>query len=376
MRRGLVAGLAPLVALGACNFLTGVDDYRLCDANECGDASSADVATEATTDAADADAYTGPLSCEGLAKNCGPKATDDCCASAIVQGGSFSLGLVDYATREAGPPTAATISTFRLDNYLVTIGRFRNFITATENGWHPKLGDGKHVHLDGGGLVGEPGWHSSFGAMPNTQAAWDSNGLKSGCEFVGEPYIDYTPVDIGIDNSAINCVRWQLAYAFCIWDGGFLPTYAELDYAAAGGSEQRVYPWSSPPTSTAIDWKTADYSEPQYSCTGDPFDDGGPHKCSTGDLVRVGLKTGAGRWGQLDLAGYFDEQTLDCEDPPDGAPCNDCVHNVVCGFPLRRPTHGGNFGDDQDSIHTDLQRVELVDDQGHPWMGFRCARSP
>ena len=47
------------------------------------------------------------------------------------------------------------------------------------------------------------------------------------------------------ENLPINCVDWAEAYAFCIWDGGFLPSEAEWEYAAAGGSLQLDYPWGS-----------------------------------------------------------------------------------------------------------------------------------
>src|SRR5580704_6839465 len=46
------------------------------------------------------------------------------------------------------------------------------------------------------------------------------------------------------ENLPITEAHWYAAYAFCIWDGGFLPSEAEWNYAAAGGSDQRAYPWS------------------------------------------------------------------------------------------------------------------------------------
>jgi formylglycine-generating enzyme required for sulfatase activity len=40
----------------------------------------------------------------------------------------------------------------------------------------------------------------------------------------------------------IICVNWCEAYAFCIWDGGFLQSETEWKYAASGGSKQRECP--------------------------------------------------------------------------------------------------------------------------------------
>ena len=45
----------------------------------------------------------------------------------------------------------------------------------------------------------------------------------------------------------INCVTFYVSYAFCIWDGGRLPTEAEFEFAAAGGSDDRLYPWGDTP---------------------------------------------------------------------------------------------------------------------------------
>ncbi len=94
---------------------------------------------------------------------------ESCCASlevasgtyyrtydlAITPGGQFVVTLAPNGgpTGEADP---ATLSGFRLDKYLVTVGRFRQFVNARNGGtgYMPPAGSGKHAYLNGGnGLV-------------------------------------------------------------------------------------------------------------------------------------------------------------------------------------------------------------------------------
>jgi hypothetical protein len=81
-----------------------------------------------------------------------------------LQVGGMLLGLDGGPGGEADP---VTVSTFMLDKYEVTVGRFRRFVDAWNGGWLPVGGAGKHTHLNGGyGLNAtdggyEPGWLAS-----------------------------------------------------------------------------------------------------------------------------------------------------------------------------------------------------------------------
>jgi formylglycine-generating enzyme required for sulfatase activity len=307
---------------------------------------------------AGADRESGPpSSCAAAApgtSTCGTD-NDNCCASLLVTGGTF-LRSYDGATY-TDMSNPATVSSFRLDAYEVTVGRFRPFVAAVVGGWVPPPGSGKHEHLNGGGVNGgtEHGWDASWSsALPTAAADWTTN-LQC-----GYPFDTWTAVAGANESLPINCATWFEAYAFCIWDGGFLPTEAEWNYAAAGGSDQRIYPWSSPPSST-----TADYSYASYDCLG--------QGCDFTDILTVGSDPkGDGKWGQTDLSGSMAEWNLDVSQTPYPMPCADCA--ALGGGP-NRVVRGGGFMQDMTGVLA-AGRDANVPAYRNEEYGVRCARKP
>jgi formylglycine-generating enzyme required for sulfatase activity len=94
-----------------------------------------------------------PPSCTGGAgagNNCGGTGgTTSCCASLEVPGGTYNRRYTNSGTGPTGEADLATVSGFRLDKYLVTVGRFRQFVNG-DAGHLPAAGSGKHTHLKGG----------------------------------------------------------------------------------------------------------------------------------------------------------------------------------------------------------------------------------
>jgi formylglycine-generating enzyme required for sulfatase activity len=275
-----------------------------------------------------------------------------------VTGGSFD--------RDNDPSYPATISSFRLDKYEVTVGRFRKFVDAVVAGWLPPPGSGKHTHLNrGSGLSNsaaagnELGWDATWNTnLPAVKADWDGS-RDLACD---PAYATWTQSVGSNENLPINCVNWYQSAAFCIWDEGFLPSEVEGNYAAAGGNEQRLYPWGAavPSGSTALAVFGC-YFNATGNCTG-----------FTNIAPAGSVAAGNGRYGQADLAGNVSEWNLDWDAPNTESECDDCAYLQPT---TARAERGGSFffyasllpSTFHDGVPPAARSFDL---------GLRCARIP
>lgn len=347
MQNVWLARCALVLAIG-CGKVNVSVDAAASDGNEAMDASS---------DAPPIDAPPQFSSCTGLAATCGPNSNEGCCASAMVPGGTFYRSY-DFATdstyKDMGFP--ATVSSFVLDKYEVTIGRFRQFVNAGygTQANPPAAGAGAHPNLPGSGW--DPAWNDKLTANTTTLV-----GLLK-CDPNG-----WTDLPGNNENKPVTCITWYEAMAFCIWDGGYLPTEAEWNYAASGGSEQRAYPWSpsASPGSTTIDCSYSNYynNPPNASCV------------STGGTTRVGFESpkGDGRWGHSDLGGNAWELVLDYYAPTYPVPCTDCANLTAA---TNRSARGGGFDGDASTVRVGYRYPVFAANSRGAAFGVRCARQP
>jgi sulfatase modifying factor 1 len=381
-----IACIFSVSALGACGSDEGGDGGGSSsgfdtDASARPDAATADV-TPSKTCTTDADcsggakckdvgaaqkACVGAKSCTGGAgANAACGASQDCCETRAVPGGTFN--------RFNDGDFPATVSPFLLDTFEITSGRFRTWVEATNGnlrGSAPAAGAGANPRVQ------NSGWRTEWNAvLPSTRAEVDKSLGPDGCE-VGTNLLDYGALTWwtqsletvvkqqnggnqkvlsentkdALDKKALNCVSWYVLFAFCVWDGGRLPTDAEWGYALAGGSDQRAFPWGDVPKNNLAEIgdnnqlsfvPTWDYGKDflvaalwDKTVGGNVFPDNYVH--TYGDRFRtksdnaahiapVGARAkGNAKWGHADMAGGMFEWMLD-EGPIRPGQCKDCAN--------------------------------------------------
>ncbi len=112
----------------------------------------------------------------------------------LVPGGTFQMGNPASKVGDDNVPVhSVTIDSFYMDIYEITVGEFNKFLKAT-------------------------GYNSSM-------SLWEKYWVSPN------------------DNHPVVGVDWNAANAYAQWAGKRLPTEAEWEYAARGGSENQRYPW-------------------------------------------------------------------------------------------------------------------------------------
>jgi formylglycine-generating enzyme required for sulfatase activity len=242
------------------------------------------------------------------------------------------------------PEHDATVSDFYLDTFEVTVGRFRKFVDAYDSIAKPLAGDGAHP------LIPESGWQVSW-RVPANRGELIEDITCSNHTWTNTPEKN--------EQRPINCINWELAFFFCFWDRGRLPTEAEWEYAAAGGLENRLYPWGN------------DQPDPRravYDCMSD-----GAVDCTFSDILDVGsAPLGKARWGQYDLAGSVWEWALDLYDADFYSQietCQDCA-NLQNGD--IRIVRGGSWNYFDFNLRSVYRKY--IPDYHFYSMGIRCAR--
>lgn len=305
-----------------------------------------------------------PASCATLAPTCGPTGSSSCCESPPVPAGT-GYRSYDVATDSmfVDMTNPTRVSAFRLDKYEVTVGRFRQFVAAGMGTQQnpPAIGAGARTL---NGLTDQGGWEAAFTSnlvadTPTLVASVACNALQT-----------WTDAPGANESRPMNCITWYEAMAFCIWDGGFLPTEAQWNYAAQGGSEARAYPWSSPPSALTLDDSTyaSYYVDATKGCQGDMT-----NGCAVTDLVPAGSKpAGDGLWGHSDLAGNVYEWLLDWYAASYPNPCDDCA-NLTPG--TTRVFRGGSFVNVAQDMRTGKRDTNMPSLRVYDY-GVRCARLP
>jgi formylglycine-generating enzyme len=296
----------------------------------------------------------------------------DCCESIAMPESTFWMGGDPEKKPPEGDdrvypvedaiPFPATVSAYSLDRFEVTVGRFRKFVEAygaimASGG--PPGGAGRDPNLAVEVKPRGAGWQEEWNQLlpPDKAKLVDQFDPDDGCTYRDTPGEN--------DSLPVNCVTWFEAFAFCAWDGGWLPTEAEWEMAATNGNANTLYPWGDAPSPG--DTLGVYCIDEESGCPEAPNG--------------VGSKpAGANLFGHRDLAGNVFEWVLDGEGAYPlkedcSTPESPCTNYARPGQDFCLSVRGGSYNESYYYLrasYRDCNPAKLVDAE----LGLRCARKP
>jgi formylglycine-generating enzyme len=301
------------------------------------------------------------------APSCGPAAAPrtcgsgaSCCDTIWIPGGTYQMGIGDLEDPDLS--YSRRVEGFYLDRFEVTVGRFQEFVVRYKL---PDEGMGAHPRISASG------WQTAWESAPDYDHEPETAVPPTSADLLAQVSdVDHCPESSTYresdPNLPINCVNWYVAFAFCVFDGGRLPTEAEWNHAAAYGSSHRPFPWSQSVSDTTVDTSRAAYHDPSEPIPLLPSAVG-THAAGQGGFFR-----NSGQ-GHEDLGGNVFEWVADqWTDAPEPTCESDCMA-PWSETDDQRGVRGGSFQLDSSFLRSGSRNSSPAY-YVHPFVGLRCAR--
>ncbi len=150
------------------------------------------------------------------------------CGVVRLAAGTFQMGGMGAFPSSLPVQPMISVSAFRMDAAEVTVARYRRFVAAG-------------APIPASPIAYPSGTTIVVGRSVEHSARVPGHPYRANCTWTGAPG--------AYEQHPMNCMSYTAAQAFCVWDGGRLPTEAEWEYAALGVADgrpvPRVYPWDN-----------------------------------------------------------------------------------------------------------------------------------